>query len=250
MEKIALPFQVLGQLVSIDVTPLPAMARLDEALPVLRALDDQLVAIAVSKHREPVSCARGCSACCRIQPVPVTPAEAYGLLRLVEELPEPKRGTILARFADREARLASAGLIETYLRGRPAASEEEAKSNASAYLNLRLPCPFLEPDESCGIYAQRPFVCREYCVTSDKQLCDDPLAPQIKTVPVIASMAKVNLETSAVSAGMNHTIPLTLALAYARDHREELERTHPGTDLLGRTIRYSLAAVYRNLAEY
>ena len=38
------------------------------------------------------------------------------------------------------------------------------------YFKPQIPCPFLE-DESCSIYAERPFVCREYLVTSPAENC-------------------------------------------------------------------------------
>jgi Fe-S-cluster containining protein len=247
MEKALLQFRVLGQPVSIDIEPLPSMARLDEVLPALRVLDDQLTTIAVRANGRPVSCARGCSACCRIQPVPVTPAEAYGLLQLVEDLPEPKRGRVLSRFADRQARLASAGLADAYLEGQRAGSEEQAKANAKAYLNLRLACPFLEDDDSCGIYKDRPFVCREYWVTSEKELCEDPLALPVETVPMLASLAAASIEAAAeVSGQACYTIPLTLALAFAAKHRAELERTYSGVDILNRSMRSAVSAVHRS----
>jgi hypothetical protein len=52
----------------------------------LRAIDNSAVDAAVKEvdvNGETVSCCKGCSACCRAQPVPVNPPEAYALLRLV-----------------------------------------------------------------------------------------------------------------------------------------------------------------------
>jgi Fe-S-cluster containining protein len=246
MEKAILQFRVLDRPVSIEIEPLPPMARPDEALPALRVLDDRLMTIAVEANGRPVSCARGCAACCRIQPVPVTPAEAYGLLRLVEALPEPKRGRILSRFADRQARLASAGLAEGYLEGRRAASQEQARANAQAYLDLGLACPFLEDDDSCGIYRDRPFVCREYCVTSKSEWCSDPLNAPVETVPIMASLAAASMEAVAELSGQrSYTMPLTLALAFAAEHREELERTYSGVEVLNRSMRSAISAALR-----
>jgi len=246
MEKAALQLRVLGRPVSIDIEPLPPMARLDEVLPALRALDDQLIAIGAEANGRPVSCARGCAACCRIQPAPVTPAEAYRLLRLVEHLPEPNRGRVLSRFADRQARLASAGLADAYLEGRKAGTGEQAQASAKAYLALRLACPFLEDDDSCGIYEDRPFVCREYLVTSHREFCGDPLEAPVETVPMLASLAAASMEAAAeISGQRRYTIPLALALAFAAEHREELERTYPGVDILNRSMRSAVSAAHR-----
>ena len=153
-------------------------------LPALRALDDAFAAAAVRRNGQPVTCAKGCSACCRIQAVPVTPVEAYALLVLVERLPEPRRTLVVSRFAASAAQLHAAGLAEGFLEGRRPASDEDAKAQARQYLDLGLACPFLEHD-ICSIYEARPFACREYFVTTPKEMCADPLVNPVKTVPAI-----------------------------------------------------------------
>jgi Fe-S-cluster containining protein len=237
MAKPALQFRVLDEPVSVELEPIPQRMRLDEILPVLQTVDDQLTAIAVRKNGQPVSCTKGCSACCRIQPVPVTPAEAFGLLRLVEELPEPRRTQVLSRFDDCAARLRQAGVADAYLEGRRAETPELAQSYARGYLDLRLACPFLE-DDACSIYPQRPLVCREYLVTSPKELCIDPLTLPVKPVPLLVSLVRANLQVSAQLTGtLTFTVPLTLALVYASIHRQELERSYPGAEVFTRSIQ-------------
>jgi Fe-S-cluster containining protein len=237
MAKPALQFRILDEPVSVELEPIPQRMRLDEILPVLRAVDDQVTAIAVRKHGQPVSCAKGCSACCRIQPVPITPAEAFGLLRLVEEMPEPRRTQVLSRFDDCAARLRSAGVADAYLEGRRAETAELAQSYARNYLDLHLACPFLE-DDACSIYPHRPLVCREYLVTSPKELCTDPLSLPVKPVPLFMSLVRANLQVSAqLTATLNFTIPLTLALTYASIHRQELERSYAGAEVFTRSIQ-------------
>src|SRR6476619_1413095 len=93
-------------------------ARLDELLPLFRGFDNAVIDRAVARVEaagERVSCAKGCSACCRAQPVPVTPPETHALLRLVESLPDRRRSEVRAAFADRVARLRSAGLYHTFM---------------------------------------------------------------------------------------------------------------------------------------
>lgn len=216
---------------------MPERARLDEMLPVLRVLDDQVAAIAVRRNGLPATCAKGCSACCRIQPVPVTPVEAYDLALLAADLPEPRRGRVLSRFADCAGRLESAGLARIYLEGRRAASAGEAQANARKYLDLGLVCPFLEGD-SCAIYERRPFTCREYFVTTPKELCRDPLANPVQTVPMILSGAGAVLSAAAgLAASLGFVFPLVLALAYAEEHAPELQQTHPGEEVFTRTLQ-------------
>ncbi len=126
-------FRVLGEAHEVTA-PLPRRPlRPDELLPLLQTIDNLVVDRAVA-HSEaagkPISCCRGCSACCRAQPVPVTPAEAYALWRLVENLSEPRRGEIKARFAERAARLHSEGLAAVYLDRDPNITSEAAREVA------------------------------------------------------------------------------------------------------------------------
>lgn len=234
MDKTPFQFRILDSVIRVEAPP--ERARLDEILPALRALDDGFAAAAVRQNGQPVSCAKGCSACCRIQAVPVTPVEAYALLLLVERLPEPRRSAVLSRFAASAARLHAAGLAEAFLEGRRPSSDEDAKAQARQYLDLGLVCPFLDHDV-CSIYPARPFACREYFVTSANELCADPLLHPVKTVPAISDGGEANLSTAAAFMGREgYTIPLTLALIYATAHREELERTYDGNQIFTRAL--------------
>lgn len=70
-------------------------------------LGDRLVGMAAqaaAKANRPVSCAKGCGACCR-QAVPLSPAEAWMLADQVATYPAERRETILGRFAQARARL-------------------------------------------------------------------------------------------------------------------------------------------------
>jgi hypothetical protein len=105
---VRLRLKILGEPVAVEAPAPPEYARLDEVLPLMRKIDDHAIGVAVQRTEaagKTVSCSKGCAACCR-QPVPVTPPEAYALLRLVENLPEPRRTDVRARFADRARRLA------------------------------------------------------------------------------------------------------------------------------------------------
>lgn len=200
-------------------------ARLHEILPMAYARDDAWAAAAIEAHGRPVTCGKGCSACCRIQPVPITPVEAFALLLLVESLAEPRRTKILERFEDASARLEQAGLARGFLVGQRPASEPEAQAEARKYLDLVLICPFLE-DDCCSIYEARPFACREYFVTSPKEYCADPLGLPVETVPGFSGATEENLRAFVRQTGLEaYTIPLTLALAYCLAHREFFEKT-------------------------
>src|SRR5258707_14637586 len=126
MDKITLKIRVQGEPVGVEADRPPERIRIDQALPFLRILDDKVIDIAVRKNGKPISCSKGCSACCRAQPVPVTPTEAYALLRLVEALPEPRQSEVRARFADRVGRLGA--LAASYLNRKDSLTPEEARS--------------------------------------------------------------------------------------------------------------------------
>jgi Fe-S-cluster containining protein len=231
--------RVLGERVAAEVPRPGAHARLDEVLPLLRALDDGAIGVAVRRSEQegrPISCRKGCSTCCRAQPVPVTPAEAHALLQLVEALPEPRRSEVRGRFADRVARLRAAGLVEPFLKRDADLTPAEARTVAERYFRLGLVCPFLE-DDACGIYGDRPFVCRQYLVTSPAELCADPFHNPVRPLPVPLAAAGAVLDVASGLLGEpQHTVPLVLALDYAEALRARLERTFPAEELFRRAV--------------
>lgn len=190
---------------------------------VVEAAIDATVAQAASEGQQ-VSCAKGCAACCKAQPVPVTPPEAMAIARLVAAQPAARRRALQERFADRERRLAAAGLRETFLRETPIADPAAARAAAKAYHRLGLACPFLE-DEACSIHPERPFSCRMYLVSSPASRCSDPLTQPVAVLRMPLRPASALLRaTEPVTGRPQLTVPLTLALAYAGRHADELER--------------------------
>lgn len=232
MLRVAL--RVLNESVVVE-TPRPeGSVRMDEALPFFWELDDKAIAAAVRRVEsggQVVSCCKGCAACCKAQPVPITPPEAYSLFRLVESMPPPQREKIRRRFSDRVGRLREAGLDQHFLKRNPDLSKDEARSIAERYFRLGLVCPFLEND-SCGIYEVRPFVCRQYLVTSPAALCVDPFHNLVRLVPMPIAAAGATLQTAEKLTGApQFTVPLVLALEFAEAHRQGLEHTFPAREL-------------------
>lgn len=243
MATVRVELRVLGEPVAAEVPVPDGPVRLDAVLPLLRQLDDRIVDLsarrAEAKRAEPVSCRKGCSACCRAQPVPVTPPEAYALARLVEGLPEPKRTAVRERFAANARRLEEAGLKEFFLGRAREVTADEARGVARRYFGLGLVCPFLE-DDACGIYADRPFVCRQYLVTSPAEWCANPFDHPVRVVPTAARFAHAVLEVADRFLGPpRYSVPLALALEHAERHRDELGRTFPAEAV----FRESLTAV-------
>ncbi len=237
-----MPARQIQLTLRIDGAPLPVSApqppqrgRLDQLLPALHAIDNAAIGHAVRKSDakgHTVSCAKGCSACCRAQPVPVTPPEAFALLQLVQALPSMRRAEVESRFDDRVQRLADAGLMDPFLERDPAMTPVDARAFAMAYFDLGLVCPFLE-DDACSIHPQRPFVCRQYLVTSDPALCADPFTQAVDVIPMPLHAASAMLSVTQTALGdEQHTVPLTLALEYARRHRDALSRQFDAEPLL------------------
>jgi Fe-S-cluster containining protein len=226
MARLRIQLKVFDEPLVVDESVPDHPIRLDEALPFLQQIDEGVVARAIGQVEakgEKVSCARGCSACCRSQPVPVTPPEALAISRLVTSLPEEQRRQVEGRFAERVQRLEQAELAPAYLERSADLTREEARQIAERYMALKIVCPFLVED-ACSIYLHRPFVCRQYLVTSPAELCLDPLTNPIQRVPMPIRAASATLVTaSALFAKPQYTIPLVLALEYIRKH-PELER--------------------------
>lgn len=225
--RIELVLRIDGEPLPVSAPQPPARGRLDELLPAMQAIDNAAIGHAIRKAEaagKQVTCAKGCSACCRAQPVPVTPPEAHALLLLVEAMPAARRREVEARFADRVARLREAGLADGFLHRDPALDADGARTLARDYFALGLVCPFLQ-DDACSIHPQRPFVCRQYLVTSDPALCADPFANPVEVVPMPVQAATAMLSAaSQAMATPQHTVPLTLALEHARAHREALRQ--------------------------
>jgi Fe-S-cluster containining protein len=234
-----LQLRIMGQPVEVTAEVPAGQVRLDQVLPLLRQIDDLAIDRAVEQSESagrPISCCRGCSACCRAQPVPVTPPEAYALWRLVNGMPEPRQSEVRARFADRAQRLIAAGLADVYLNRDPDLSHGGAREVARRYFGLGLVCPFLEND-ACSIYTERPFVCRQYLVTSPAELCSNPLDNPVEVLPIPIAAATAFQRISTEQLGREQfTIPLVLALEYVERHRAELERTFPSAALTQRCV--------------
>lgn len=238
--RVRIEIKLLDQTLRIDAPTPPVPARLDDLLPLMYAIDDaaieQTIARAECEGRS-VSCRKGCSACCRAQPVPVTPPEALALTRLVESMPKIRQGEVRARFADRVQRLRQAGLSDAFMTRDENMGPPQARELAHRYFALGLVCPFLDGD-ACSIHPQRPFVCRQYLVSSPASLCADPFTNPVAVLQTPLAAATAMLATADSAYGRpQHTVPLVLALEYADGHRAELERAFDGEPLMRQWLR-------------
>jgi Fe-S-cluster containining protein len=204
-----------------------------QLLPLVQSLADAMVASTVQgveARGEQISCKAGCGACCR-QLVPISEVEARRIRDVVEQLPEPRRSQVHARFVDARRRLEASGVLEQLLL-RAGWGADDRQPVGDAYFRLGIPCPFLE-NESCSIYAERPIACREYLVTSPADNCARPSAETVRCVKmpleVWASLAR--LDPVPPGTRSIRWVPLILAPEWADAHPDD-SVLRPGPELL------------------
>jgi Fe-S-cluster containining protein len=208
------------------------LTRLSDLLPIARQLAEAAIATAVGeieKIGEKISCKKGCGACCR-QLVPISEVEARRIRDYVEEMPEPRRTEILARFAQARRRLEEAGLLEEIAHSDRWTSEGY-RPMGMRYFQLGIACPFLE-EESCSIYEERPLTCREFLVVTPAENCADPQPGKVRSLRIPLPMADTlaRFDVPASWPKNERWVPLILALDWADTHPEPPPR--PGPQLL------------------
>lgn len=171
--------------------------------------------------------------------MPISSVEAKSLANVVERMPRPKREAIKRKFDAALAKLEEAGLLfaagdgpRTSLVSQVDDSESDAWADVSKrYFALEIACPFLEK-ESCGIYEDRPLICREYLVTSDPSHCRS-IDGNARAVPRPAFPSRALAHAAEVLDGIpSSSIPLVLALEWAEWMGGELGADHAGDEVL------------------
>lgn len=110
----------------------------------------------------PASCKAGCDACCN-QLIPLSGIEVLYLQKVIEGMSRRTRRKVHAAF--KSLRKKAQRMLTT--------SDDQPATFDQRYFELGIACPFLEKGR-CGIYPQRPLVCREYSVDSPPHLCKSP----------------------------------------------------------------------------
>jgi len=206
-------------------------------VPLMRRLGEQAQALEERKTLaagEPISCKKGCAACCRML-VPVSAPEAFALKDMIGALPEARRQATLRKVAEANTRLEQAGLLARLTEiaeTERQLSDEEMEPINRDYYALRMPCPFLE-NEVCSIYEDRPAACRELLVTSPAELCQDMVKNPVRPLRVPVRMGTVlGLLWSELAGGPARLIPLPVALDWAERHADDGAKIWKGAHLL------------------
>jgi Fe-S-cluster containining protein len=218
--------------------PVPsAEMRLSELAWTALPLGEKLIGMAVKAETArsgPISCRKGCGACCR-QAVPVSQPEAWMLADLVASMPPPRRKEILERFQKARERLDAEGFLARSLE--KGSSREEFQTLGLDYFRLGIPCPFLE-EESCSIHPYRPNSCREYLVTSPAENCAQVGRLPVKTVPMYNSVTEPLAQVAAkFLGGEPQLMPMTLAIGWAVEHRETGQRKFDSVELMTELLK-------------
>lgn len=156
-----------------------------------------------------ITCQKSCGACC-CQLVPLAIPEIFSLQNVVESLPKKRQKVVKTKINDALNKLGREQLLEPLKR-------ISRKSNLDErFFTLSIPCPFLE-DQSCSIYEDRPFMCREYLVTSNKELCKDPYSKEVAVVKIKRNIgALLAVFSSRLYQASLMPVPLVLFLNTAK----------------------------------
>jgi Fe-S-cluster containining protein len=238
MRTASLLLSLSGQRVRVEMTVPSAAVGLREILPACRSLTEAIVASAEKAEAgegRHVSCRKGCGACCR-QLVPISEVEARQIRDLVENLPEPRRSEVRARFAEARRRFDAAGLSAKLLHLERLTGDDEVNSLGLDYFAQGVACPFLE-DESCSIHADRPIVCREYLVTSPAKHCARPTAETVRCVPLPAKVSSaLNRMSPQPDGPASRRVCLSLVLDWAEDAPDD-PAPRPGPEWVSQLLQ-------------
>ncbi|MES9939053.1 MAG: YkgJ family cysteine cluster protein [Candidatus Thiodiazotropha sp. 6PLUC2] len=204
-----------------------------DLLPFFQSITNKVVEIGIKEaeaHGKSISCRKGCGACCS-QLVPISRAEGFNLLNLIDAMPPDQQQTVKARFNHNMTSLREAGILDVMEQAINSNDRKQLREIGLLYFNLNLPCPFLE-EQSCGIHQDRPLSCREFLVVSDPVHCADPDPETVENMvlpkrvsPIVYGMSRKYEE------GGRGFLPLTQILEKA----DELRSDHicePATDLV------------------
>ena len=228
-----------------------APLRLDLALPAIARTPLEIIApifqVADAIHRRsaetlaesgnPVTCAEGCSACCR-QLVPVSRWEALHLAAVVRTMPRARQKRVTDGFAAAIDRLGETGLLPRIADGFAHRAHDCAglETLQREYWALGIPCPFLE-DGACSVYVDRPLACRQYLVTSPPSLCESLYTPaqahEVVLHPADAGGALAAFSGTGITR--SELVPHILSLV-AAPRLEAVPTPLPGAQMLGRFL--------------
>jgi Fe-S-cluster containining protein len=225
---------------SADIDDEPVQVQ--DLLPLFHDITNKVMSVTVQTTEaagQRISCRSGCGACCS-QLVPISRAEGFALLALVDGMPEERQRIVRARFAHNLKQFRDSGLNEVLECAFKENDRTELRRVGLDYFKLNLPCPFLE-EQSCSIHPVRPISCREFLVVSDPRYCAEPSPKTTQHVTLPVQVSKVVYDMCYQHQGLvRGFLPMTLLY----DQAAELRQEKPGvpaselvSEFLGRLIQ-------------
>jgi Fe-S-cluster containining protein len=129
-----------------------------------RAMDEAVID-GLAREAPPITCTKGCSACCKMLLL-MTYGEA---LLVTQKMPE----AVAKAWPGIEAQLAKADQVLTREVFDPIENPDALEQASTDWWRLQLDCPFLA-DGLCSIYEHRPNACRQHFVLSPPERCAVP----------------------------------------------------------------------------
>ncbi|MET0052254.1 MAG: YkgJ family cysteine cluster protein, partial [Candidatus Thiodiazotropha sp.] len=217
-----------------------------DLLPLFQDITNKVVSVAiqgVEEKGQQISCRSGCGACCS-QLVPISRAEGYALLALIEQMPEDRQAAVKARFEHNLLRFNESGLNQDLEYAFRENDRKVLRRVGLDYFKLNLPCPFLH-NQSCSIHPARPLSCREFLVVSDPQHCSDPSPKTIQNVVLPAQVSKIVYEMCYQhQEQVRGYLPMTL-LYQQESELKRLMPGHPASELVSEFFSRLLQAVQK-----
>ena len=166
MSRASDPVDLLHAFIREGIEPLAALAR-------FRVAQERFHEVYAKSN--PVSCQRGCSACCSQLVFDVTPVEVEDLGRCLRR--EGRDSEVLARLRSRRDRFDRLRLEHPR---KPGESDDDwIERVALLFWSERDPCVFLDDEGACSVYEHRPQSCRRFLVLGPAELC----APGTASLP-------------------------------------------------------------------
>jgi Fe-S-cluster containining protein len=110
---------------------------------------EMLVRGEASKSNKPITCSAGCASCC-YHPITISILEGILIYRWLV-----KNGRWSLNLQKK--------LKET--------SDQQYGTSYEVWLFALIPCPLLDEEKRCSVYAARPLICRTYYATGDPHYC-------------------------------------------------------------------------------
>ncbi|WP_419778961.1 YkgJ family cysteine cluster protein [Maridesulfovibrio sp.] len=201
------------QSISCILTPPDGDVSFVDILPEIYTIYNKVLQSTLEEHSRNglhTKCDKGCETCCH-QLITVSIHEAILLVHLVNSLNEPERSRIKNAFDTILEKLEEKGLLKDLLDFHVNKFDDKANiiNIQKEYWQLNQSCPFLV-DDSCSIYPFRPFICRQYLVSSDPAYCKGSFKNDhlVKKIPLTHDFASAAASFDGEEAIFTRGIPL------------------------------------------